>query len=74
MLAKICFLTPDARRLLPCASDNHGKLNLNFLQACLPPQAPFSIGGSGSTYIYALCDKIWRPQMTEEEAKAFVIR
>jgi len=26
----------------------------------LPAQVPFTIGGSGSAYIYGLCDKLWR--------------
>jgi 20S proteasome subunit beta 1 len=33
---------------------------------------PFSIGGSGSTYIYAYCDANFRPGMTKEECQAFV--
>eukprot|EP00475_Leptophrys_vorax_P024739 TRINITY_DN3421_c0_g1_i1.p1 TRINITY_DN3421_c0_g1~~TRINITY_DN3421_c0_g1_i1.p1 ORF type:complete len:242 (+),score=69.46 TRINITY_DN3421_c0_g1_i1:61-786(+) len=33
---------------------------------------PFSIGGSGSSYIYGFCDANWRPNMTENEAKHFV--
>jgi 20S proteasome subunit beta 1 len=37
-------------------------------------KVPFSIGGSGSAYIYGLTDKAWRPNMTEAECKAFVIR
>lgn len=28
---------------------------------------PFSIGGSGSTYIYAYCDATFKPNMTKEE-------
>lgn len=28
--------------------------------ANLPAQVPFTIGGSGSAYIYGLCDKMWR--------------
>ena len=31
-------------------------------------------GGSGSGYIYGFCDKNWRPGMTEEECKAFVVQ
>jgi 20S proteasome subunit beta 1 len=37
-------------------------------------KTPFSIGGSGSAYITALCDKTWREGMTEEECRAFVIK
>jgi len=29
-------------------------------------------GGSGSAYIYALCDRHWKAGMSEEECKAFV--
>ncbi len=35
---------------------------------------PYAIGGSGSAYIYGFCDKFWRPNMTEAEAKDFVVR
>lgn len=35
---------------------------------------PYAIGGSGSAYIYGFCDRFWRPDMTEAEAKTFVIR
>ena len=31
-------------------------------------------GGSGSAYIYAFCDKNWRPGMSEAECQAFVVR
>lgn len=37
-------------------------------------KVPFTIGGSGSAYIYGLTDKAWRPNMTQEECKAFVVR
>lgn len=37
-------------------------------------KTPFSIGGSGSAYIYGFCDKSWRPDMTEEECSNFVIQ
>ncbi|KAK1829331.1 proteasome subunit beta type-1 [Podospora conica] len=33
---------------------------------------PYSIGGSGSTYIYGFCDANWKEGMNEEEAVAFV--
>ncbi|KAL4743570.1 nucleophile aminohydrolase [Aspergillus similis] len=32
----------------------------------------YSIGGSGSTYIYGYCDANWRENMTEEEGIEFV--
>ncbi|KAL2809630.1 nucleophile aminohydrolase [Aspergillus granulosus] len=32
----------------------------------------YSIGGSGSTYIYGYCDANWRENMTEEEGIQFV--
>lgn len=35
-------------------------------------QMPFSIGGSGSTFIYGLVDAEFRPNMTAEEARALV--
>lgn len=37
-------------------------------------RVPFTIGGSGSSYIYGFCDKNWRPGMTEEDCRNFVIR
>lgn len=37
-------------------------------------KVPFSIGGSGSAYISALTDKLWKPDMTEAECKAFVVK
>lgn len=37
-------------------------------------QTPFATGGSGSAYIYGFCDKYWKSNMTEAEAKAFVVR
>ena len=35
-------------------------------------QQPFSIGGSGSTYIYGYCDANFRENMSAEECKTFV--
>ena len=35
-------------------------------------QQAFSVGGSGSTYIYGLVDSLYKPNMTKEECKAFV--
>lgn len=35
-------------------------------------KCPFAIGGSGSAYIYGLCDKHWKAGMSEEECKSFV--
>lgn len=35
---------------------------------------PYSIGGSGSTYIYAYCDAMFKPNMTKAECREFVIR
>lgn len=35
-------------------------------------QQPFAIGGSGSTYIYGLCDSTYRHNMTKEECLKFV--
>lgn len=33
---------------------------------------PFTIGGSGSTYIYGHCDATYKPKMTKEECFKFV--
>ena len=35
-------------------------------------QVPFTIGGSGSAYIYGLCDKLWRVGEGEGEGAVFV--
>lgn len=35
-------------------------------------QQSYSIGGSGSTYIYGFCDANWREDMTEEQGITFV--
>ena len=37
-------------------------------------KVPFAIGGSGSAYISAFCDKHFRTNMATPEAKAFVVR
>ncbi|KAF6257030.1 20S proteasome beta subunit A1 [Scenedesmus sp. NREL 46B-D3] len=37
-------------------------------------KVPYSIGGSGSAYITGWCDKYWRDDFTEEEARAFVVK
>lgn len=37
-------------------------------------RTPFSIGGSGSAYIQGLTDRIWKPNMSEEECHAFVVK
>ncbi|KAH3745621.1 Proteasome subunit beta type-1 [Pelomyxa schiedti] len=34
---------------------------------------PFSIGGSGSTYIFGYCDANYRPNMTQDECVNFVV-
>ncbi|ORX70466.1 proteasome subunit beta type-6 [Linderina pennispora] len=33
---------------------------------------PFAIGGSGSTYIYGYCDKVFRPDLSRDECIEFV--
>merc|ERR1712146_584252 len=33
---------------------------------------PYAIGGSGSTYIYAYCDAMYKPGMNKDECRAFV--
>ncbi|CAN6281104.1 unnamed protein product [Urochloa humidicola] len=35
---------------------------------------PFAIGGSGSSYLYALLDHEWREEMSQEEAEKFVVK
>lgn len=35
-------------------------------------EAPYGIGGSGSTYIYGYCDANYRPEMSRTEAEAFL--
>lgn len=35
-------------------------------------EAPFAIGGSGSSYLYGYTDKMYKEKMTEKEAKEFV--
>lgn len=37
-------------------------------------EQPFTIGGSGSAYIYGYCDQNWKPNMNEEQCKAFVVQ
>ena len=31
-----------------------------------------TVGGSGSTYIYGLCDAFYRPKMTKDQCQEFV--
>ncbi len=47
---------------------------LSIVYVGLCAQVPYAIGGSGSAYIYGFCDKFWRPDMSEAEAKDFVVR
>ncbi|KAK9835388.1 hypothetical protein WJX81_006762 [Elliptochloris bilobata] len=37
-------------------------------------KVPFTIGGSGSAYIYGFCDKNWKPGMSEADCHAFVVK
>lgn len=37
-------------------------------------KVPYTIGGSGSAYITGWCDKYFREDFTEEEARAFVVK
>lgn len=37
-------------------------------------RVPFTVGGSGSAYIYGWCDNTWRENMTREEAEGWVAR
>lgn len=37
-------------------------------------RGPFTIGGSGSAYIYGWCDENWKDGMTREECEKYVAR
>lgn len=37
-------------------------------------ERPYSIGGSGSTYIYGFCDAYYRPGMTADQCHEFVVK
>ncbi|KAL6129007.1 hypothetical protein ACLB2K_072360 [Fragaria x ananassa] len=37
-------------------------------------EAPFAIGGSGSSYLYGFFDQAWREGMSQEEAEALVVK
>jgi 20S proteasome subunit beta 1 len=37
-------------------------------------KVPFSIGGSGSAYIYGFCDRNWRPDFSEQECRDYVLK
>eukprot|EP00245_Coleochaete_scutata_P015978 TRINITY_DN7297_c0_g1_i1.p1 TRINITY_DN7297_c0_g1~~TRINITY_DN7297_c0_g1_i1.p1 ORF type:complete len:264 (-),score=39.60 TRINITY_DN7297_c0_g1_i1:580-1308(-) len=37
-------------------------------------KVPFTIGGSGSSYIYGYCDQAYKDGMTKEEAMEFVVK
>jgi 20S proteasome subunit beta 1 len=37
-------------------------------------RTPFTVGGSGSAYIYGWCDHTWKENMTREEAERWVAR
>ncbi|CAI7769825.1 unnamed protein product [Closterium sp. NIES-53] len=37
-------------------------------------KAPFAIGGSGSSYLFAFCDATFKEGMSKEEAEAFVVK
>mmetsp|Transcript_40102 Transcript_40102/g.88049 ORF Transcript_40102/g.88049 Transcript_40102/m.88049 type:complete len:251 (-) Transcript_40102:642-1394(-) len=37
-------------------------------------ERPFTIGGSGSSYIYGFCDSYYKPNMTREQCEEFVTR
>ncbi|KAL6130667.1 hypothetical protein ACLB2K_069046 [Fragaria x ananassa] len=46
--------------------------NKNMLQSVI--EAPFAIGGSGSSYLYGFFDQAWREGMSQEEAEALVVK
>ena len=60
-----------------CAPNNSGA---SLAPSCDPVQggtvmlAPFAAGGSGSSYICGWLDKFWKPNMTEAQAKQFVVK
>ncbi|KAL3623524.1 hypothetical protein CASFOL_032340 [Castilleja foliolosa] len=37
-------------------------------------ELPFTIGGSGSSYLYGFFDQIWKEGMTQEEAEQLVVK
>ncbi|EFJ29444.1 hypothetical protein SELMODRAFT_227897 [Selaginella moellendorffii] len=37
-------------------------------------RVPFTIGGSGSTYIFGFLDQAWRPGMSKQEAQDLVVK
>ncbi|CAN1164114.1 Proteasome subunit beta type-6 [Linum perenne] len=37
-------------------------------------EAPFAIGGSGSSYLYGFFDQVWKDGMTKEEAEQLVVK
>ncbi|KAK9683947.1 hypothetical protein RND81_10G177000 [Saponaria officinalis] len=37
-------------------------------------EQPFSIGGSGSSYLYGFMDQAWKEGMTKEEAEALLVK
>ncbi|CAI9112514.1 OLC1v1012973C1 [Oldenlandia corymbosa var. corymbosa] len=37
-------------------------------------EQPFSVGGSGSTYLYGFFDKEWKEGMTQQEAEELVVK
>ena len=37
-------------------------------------RVPFTVGGSGSAYIYGWCDNTWRENMSRSDAEAWVAR
>ena len=37
-------------------------------------ERPYSIGGSGSTYIYGFCDAYYKPGMSADQCHEFVVK
>ena len=55
-----------------------GKIRQNYLWNCykgfLADGDLNHSGGSGSAYIYGFCDENWKPDMSEEQCKSFVVQ
>jgi 20S proteasome subunit beta 1 len=75
MFQQICYSNKDALSagIIVAGWDrqNGGSVYSVPLGGSLHKQ-PFSIGGSGSTYIYGYCDAVYRDDMTKEECVEFV--
>ncbi|KAG6362529.1 hypothetical protein INS49_007621 [Diaporthe citri] len=75
MFQELCYANKDmltAGLIIAGWDERHGGQVYSIpLGGSLHKQA-YSIGGSGSTYIYGYCDANWKEGMNEDEAVAFV--